>query len=81
MSHPLTETSAKSFFESGANLTITAAGEDIIEYSVERSYDVTVAEDVITRFLKGGDGAPGGIGYDILRGNWRHPGSARIVKF
>lgn len=81
MSHPLTETSAKTFYETGANLTVTAAIEDVIENSVERSYDVTVAEDVITRFLKGGDGAPGVIGYDILKGDWSHPGSARVVKF
>ncbi|MEL6467814.1 MAG: SRPBCC family protein [Pseudomonadota bacterium] len=81
MSHPLTETNAKTFYQNGANLTVTAAVEDVIENSVERSYDVTVAEDVITRFLKGGDGAPGVIGYDILKGDWSHPGSARIVKF
>jgi len=81
MSHPLTETNAKTFYENGANLTETAAVEDVIENSVERSYDVTIAEDVITRFLKGGDGAPGVIGYDILKGDWSHPGSARIVKF
>lgn len=79
--HPLYDTEAKSFFEHGANLTVTAAIEDVIENAVERSYDVTVAEDVITRFLKGGDGAPGVVGYDVLRGDWSHPGSARIVKF
>jgi|GEM_PF-3166307 len=81
MSYPLTESNTKTFYENGANLTVTAAVEDVIENSVERSYDVTAAEDVITRFLKGGDGAPGVIGYDILRGDWSHPGSVRIVKF
>lgn len=81
MSHPLTETNAKTFYENGANLTVTAAVEDVIENAVERSYDVTVAEDVITRFLKGGDGAPGVVGDDILKGDWSHSGSTRIVKF
>ena len=80
MPHPLTNTNIRTFCESGANLTVKAAIEDTSENAVGSSYDVTVTEDVITRFLKGGAVAPGLGGYEVLKGDWSHPGSTRIVR-
>ena len=78
---PLFATQTETFFERGVNPTVTAAIEARIDNSVERTYDVTVAEDVLTHFLKGGGNAPGVKRYEVIRGDWSHAGSARIVTF
>jgi len=60
------------------NLLVTAAVGAIVENNVETVFDFTVAEDVITEFLKS---EPEVTGYDILQGPWGQPGANRWVYF
>ncbi len=64
--------------DAGVNRNVVCAVSGIIENSVERVFDFTVAEDVITRFLKG---EPAVTGYEIHQGPWGQPDAYRTVHF
>ncbi|WP_299246793.1 SRPBCC family protein [uncultured Aquimarina sp.] len=64
--------------EKGTNLLVTAAVSATVENNVETVFDFTVAEDVITRFLKG---VPEVTGYEIQQGPWGQKGAYRWVHF
>lgn len=64
--------------EKGTNLLVTAAVAATVENKVETVFDFTVAEDVITKFLKG---EPAVTGYEIQQGPWGQKGAYRWVHF
>ena len=62
----------------GSNLLVTAALGALVENDVETVFDFTVAEDVVTKFLKG---EPAVTGYEIMQGPWGQPGAFRWTYF
>ncbi|GAA2227733.1 hypothetical protein GCM10010413_24370 [Promicromonospora sukumoe] len=64
--------------EAGANRNVVCAVGGIVENNVERVFDFTIAEDVVTNFLKG---EPAVTGYDVHQGPWGQTGSYRTVYF
>lgn len=66
------------FAAAKTNRLVTGAIEAIVENNIERVFDFTVAEDVVTKFLKG---EPAVTGYEIVQGPWGQPGAFRWVHF
>ncbi len=49
-----------------------------VNNTIERVFDFTVAEDVVTKFLKG---KPALLNYDLEVGPWNHSGATRVNTF
>lgn len=64
--------------DAGVNRNVVVAAGALVENSIERVFDFTVAEDVITKFLKG---EPAVTGYEVHQGPWGQPGAFRTVHF
>lgn len=64
--------------DAGVNRNVVVAAGTLVDNSVERVFDFTVAEDVATTFLKG---EPAVTGYEIHQGPWGQQGAYRTVYF